>query len=146
VTYIGAGDLISGNPRDRILAGAFEALVGAIALDRGDEAAAAFVHRFLARDLEPVAGSVDRANPKGQLQELAQEVAKATPAYEVVEESGPPHARHFEIAVLVNGQRLATGEGRSKRDAEQEAARRALVLVANGEIALGDIGEPGVGE
>lgn len=144
--YIGAGDLVSDNPRDRILAGAFEALVGAIALDRGDEAAAAFVHRFLDRDLDPVAGSVEGANPKGQLQELVQEVVRVTPTYAVVAESGPDHARIFEMAVLVAGHRIATGTGRSKRDAEQEAARHALALVANGEVALADITPPGVGQ
>lgn len=124
--YLGHGEHITASSRDRMLAGAFEALVGAIGLDRGIRAAKRFLRPFLARDVEAMAAHERGANPKGELQELLQERYRMSPAYHTVAVAGPAHDRTFSIEVAVGGRPLATGTGRSKREAQQNAARAAL--------------------
>ena len=65
-------------------------------------------------------------DPKSRLQEIAQERVKVTPTYELVAQSGPDHDKTFVIGVALGGDRVATGEGRSKQEAEQDAAQKAL--------------------
>jgi ribonuclease III len=70
------------------------------------------------------------ANPKGRLQEVLQEQALDAPEYETVAAEGPDHARQFTVAVRVQGEQLGIGRGRSKREAQQAAAREALIALA----------------
>ena len=124
--YLAQSEKISASNRDRILSGAFEALIGAIALDSGIEAAALFVNRFLERD---AAGALDddwAANPKGRLQEVVQDRFREPPLYQIIDETGPDHARTFTAEVIVNGLSAGVGAGESKRLAEQAAAGQAL--------------------
>ena len=123
---LGHGEKITAGARDRMLAGAFEALVGAIAIDRGQPAATRFVHRFLLRDIDPVVAELDQANPKGRLQEICQDRWRVSPEYQVLATDGPAHDRLFSVEVRVNGEAVGVGSGRSKRLAEEEAARVAL--------------------
>jgi ribonuclease-3 len=110
----------------RVLAGAFEALLGALYLDQGLEAARTFLLGLLERDGAGIIRTRQSTNYKGRLQELLQQRAQTTPLYRIVRESGPPHNRHFIIDVVHQGERLGRGSGPSKRIAEQAAARDAL--------------------
>lgn len=115
-----------GYVRDRILAGAFEAVVGAMYLDQGIEPAADFLRRLLDEDAARIIDTSQQTNYKGRLQELIQERSRMTPTYRTVETTGPAHDRHFVVDVVLQGEVLGTGGGASKRAAQQEAARIAL--------------------
>lgn len=134
--YLGSGERITEGARDRMLAGAFEALIGAIALDSGLDAAHRFVLRFVDRDLAEVMARREHANPKGQLQELLQDRFRVGPTYRIVRLEGPDHARLFTAEARLFDQALGQGEGSSKRDAEQAAAENALqrILADSGEM------------
>lgn len=129
---VGHGEKPGPGARDRMLAGAFEALIGAIALDQGDAAAEAFVAEFLEREIgggesEPEGA----ANPKGDLQMALQALHRASPTYRVAATEGPDHERVFTVDVVFRGETLGTGRGGSKREAEQRAAEAALVTLAD---------------
>ncbi len=129
--YLGHGERVTEGARDRMLAGAFEALVGAIARDRGMREAKRFVLRFLVREVETVAAQeADVANPKGHLQELLQDRYRLGPTYQTRLTEGPAHERVFTVEVSFRDEVLGVGVGGSKRDAEQAAARVALALLA----------------
>lgn len=134
--YLGTGETITNSVRDRILAGTMEAIIGAIYLDQGRDAAAAFINSFL----DSHDGSFDMdeaiANPKGRLQEVVQERKLDQPVYEIVSEDGPDHARVFTVEVFVNDNLVGTGTGRSKREAQQVAARQALIAIDENESLL----------
>jgi ribonuclease-3 len=129
--YLAQGERISESTRDRMLAGAFEALIGAITLDQGIEAAQRFVLRFLEADAETALAEGLAANPKGRLQELLQELYRQPPVYAIVHEEGPAHAKLFTAAVMIHNEELGRGVGGSKRDAEQAAAAAALERLAH---------------
>lgn len=119
-------ELHGGRERPSALADAYEAVLGAIFLDGGFEAAREVILRqfqntFGAVNVIPV---VD--NPKGELQEFLQETSLESPVYHVVSATGPDHDRVFECTVHHGGVELARGRGRSKKAAESEAAREAL--------------------
>jgi ribonuclease-3 len=144
--YLGMGEKVTEGARDRILAGAFEALVGGVWIDRGREVAEALVLRFLRRDLDSILSEEEEANPKGRLQEIAQERGSPTPEYVTIASEGPDHARQFTVAVEIDGERKGEGRGRSKREAQQHAAREALRTLAMDESnALGVIGSRNTG-
>jgi ribonuclease-3 len=124
--YLGQGERVTEGARDRMLAGAFEAIVGAVALDRGITGARKFVLRFLRRDRDAILAGHEHANPKGRLQELLQERFRAAPSYRITSAEGPAHARRFTAEVLLNREVLGSGSGTSKREAEQAAARMAI--------------------
>jgi ribonuclease-3 len=124
--FLGQGERVTEGARDRMLAGAFEALVGAIAVDRGIREARRFLLGFLRRDRERILAEHETANPKGRLQEVMQERYRIPPAYRIINIEGPAHARTFTAEVSLAGQPLATGTGISKREAEQAAASAAL--------------------
>src|SRR5262249_47685011 len=124
--YLGQGERVTEGARDRMLAGAFEALVGAIALDRGMREARRFLRRFLRRDRDRILAAHESANPKRRLQEVLQERFRLARAYRILGIEGPAHARVFTAEVTLAGRPLATGIGVSKRDAEQAAASAAL--------------------
>jgi ribonuclease-3 len=124
--FLGQGERVTAGVRDRMLAGAFEAVIAAITLDQGLDAARTFLNRFLDRDVPALPHEEDLANPKGRLQELIQNRYRIGPAYRTIKVEGPDHSRTFTAEVLVHGRSLGTGQGGSKRDAEQAAAQMAL--------------------
>lgn len=131
--YLGTGERVSEGIRDRMLAGAFEALVGAIHIDQGRDAATAFVMQFLRRDITSLFATDQELNPKGRLQEVMQERSGIAPDYVTIAEEGPDHARYFTVAVVLDGQHIGVGSGASKRAAQQGAARQALISLRDEE-------------
>jgi ribonuclease III len=114
-----------------VLADAVEAVVAAVYLAGGIEAARALVGE-ITRGVLDGAASLGARDPKSALQERVQAEGSAAPHYRVVGSSGPPHEPTFEVEVLVGDQVLARGEGRSKRLAERDAATRALEALERG--------------
>ncbi len=127
--YLGTGERVTESLRDRMLAGAYEALVGAVYLDQGRTAAERFVLSFLDRDGQSIRMSELDANPKGRLQEILQDRAAPAPDYVMIAAEGPDHARQFTEAVIIDGAQMGVGTGRSKRVAQQEAARQAILAL-----------------
>ena len=115
-----------GRSRPTNLSHAYESVVGAIFLDGGLNAARKFVRTSLGPELEAMTERAFPIDPKSRLQELSQSRYQSPPHYRLVQADGPDHARHFTIEVLVNGSVRGRGSGRSKQDAEKEAARAAL--------------------
>jgi ribonuclease-3 len=115
-----------GRARASTLADAFEAVLGAIFLDGGFEAAHGFVLREFSAKFGELGVLPGIENPKGELQELLQSKSPTAPEYELVSASGADHDRDFECAVLHAGVELARGRGKSKKAAESEAALAAL--------------------
>jgi len=111
---------------ERVLAGAFEAVLAAIYLDGGLRRARSFVLRALRPWLEDIDGSDPVTDWKSELQEVAQARGLSVPTYRVVDETGAAHEKRFRVAVSVGDRDLAEGEGSSKRRAHQRAAKRAL--------------------
>ena len=124
---MGRGEEASGG-RDRAstLGDSFEALVGGIYLDGGLKAAKNFILKVADDNLEAVAAEPEEINPKGKLQEILQAVAPSAPVYELLEESGPEHLKHFRCRVVWEGINLGEGSGHSKKEAEVSAADKAL--------------------
>lgn len=124
---LGKGELVSGGrERISILADSFEAIIGAIYLDGGFVAAAAFVLTQLKEHLVLVETGDYVKDYKTLLQEVVQRNNDSRINYEILAERGPDHDKIFEIAVLINGSQLGTGHGKSKKEAEQQAAKQAL--------------------
>ncbi|MCX6874643.1 MAG: ribonuclease III [Verrucomicrobia bacterium] len=124
---LGKGEESSGGRRrPSTLADAFEALIGAVYLDGGSAAARELVLRLFQSEIGGMAASPEERNPKGVLQECLQALHPQAPAYRILGESGPDHRRVFLAEVSWRGQVLATGKGRSKKDAETRAASEAL--------------------
>ncbi len=119
-------DLSGGRDRLSALADTFEALLGAIFLDGGFEAARAFILRQFLAAFGQLSAIPILENPKGELQEFLQSVSSEPPRYHVVSVSGPDHDRSFECTVHHAGVELARGSGKSKKAAESEAALAAL--------------------
>jgi ribonuclease-3 len=115
-----------GREKPALLADALEAVVAAVYLDGGLEAARGFVRRaVVAGALEAEAASPGRSDHKSALQELLQAEGRGPAEYRVIEESGPDHRKTFRIEVRASGV-SATGTGRTKKEAEQDAARSVL--------------------
>ncbi|MDZ4287588.1 MAG: ribonuclease III [Prosthecobacter sp.] len=119
-------DQSGGRERDSSLADVLEAIAGAIYLDGGMAAATDFVDRLFSAVLEDIVSVPAEQNPKGHLQELLQSAGDQPPTYSIVQESGPDHAKSFEATVNWQGTTLGRGLGKSKKEAEVEAARCAL--------------------
>ena len=119
-----------GRNRDPLLAAAFEALLGAISLDRGLDAVRQVLLPLLEEEAQRVISAGRLKDDKSLLQELAQAHLGITPSYRVVAEEGPAHHRRYTIEVLFGSNVAGQGQGRNKQDAEQKAAR--LALEANG--------------
>lgn len=127
---LGRGESATGGrDRDSILADAFEALVGAIYLDAGLEQA----RRFILRELEPEVATAregrHRIDYKTRLQEHLQRHSPEYPIYRLLSEEGPDHQKRFLVAVIHREKMMGQGWGRSKKEAEQEAAREALTAL-----------------
>ena len=116
----------TGRARQFLLANALEALIGAIYIDQGYEAAQRFIEKHLLPKIDDIVNNRLWQDGKSAFQEKAQEAEGATPTYAVIRETGPDHDRHFTVGVYVRGNLVAEGSGRSKQDAEQDAARNAL--------------------
>ncbi len=116
-----------GRTKASLLADAFEAVLGAVYLDRGIRSARAFVNRHLGLEMGAVLQAKDVAEDyKTRLQEWAQARWRVTPRYRIVSASGPAHAQEFVAEVLVEDSVIGEGAGRSRKQAEQQAARAAL--------------------
>ncbi|RJX36485.1 MAG: ribonuclease III [Desulfarculus sp.] len=126
-----------GRDKPSLLADALEALVAAVYLDAGLEAARDVVQRLLGEAAQRALGRKPRKDCKTSLQELVQEALHVTPRYELVEAIGPDHAKTFTVNLLIGERRLAAGSGRSKKEAEQEAARLGLERWASGDTGIG---------
>ena len=128
---LGRGEeLGGGRERASILADATESVFAAVYLDGGMEAASALIHRVLLDKEREEVVEERRRDYKTQLQELVQRKSGSTLSYEMIGATGPDHAKIFEAAVLLNGEPLSAGTGRSKKEAEQTAARAALEKLA----------------
>lgn len=125
-------ELSGGRDKQSALADAFEALVGAIFLDGGYEAANAFVKRCYLDSFGELTDLPNLDNPKGELQELLQVGAAEPPRYEIIAITGPDHDRGFECAVYHRNRLLGSGKGKSKKTAESAAALAALITLKNG--------------
>ncbi len=115
-----------GRARVSILADAFEAVIGAIYLDQGYEASKEFISRTLVPKLPEIVQEGLWIDAKSRLQEKAQDVLGVTPCYATVSEEGPDHDKKFVIAAMLGQNEIGRGSGKSKQDAEQEAARAGL--------------------
>jgi ribonuclease-3 len=126
-----------GRQRLSILADAFEAVVGAVYLDQGFEAAREFIERWLLRESRVIAADKRHTNYKSHLQEYVQGAFRTHPVYRIRSEMGPDHSKQFNVEVMVGKRVLGQGKGRNKKEAEQSAARDALerVEVAHAERA-----------
>lgn len=112
--------------RQIILANAIEAVIGAIYLDQGLEAASKFIKRAVLSKLPHIIEYGLYVDAKSRFQELVQEALAITPTYRVMKEHGPDHAKHFRVGVYVREVLIAEGEGDSKQDAQMSAASAAL--------------------
>lgn len=119
-------DIHGGRERLSTLADTYEALLGALLLDGGFDAARQFILRQFAAAFDGLTVLPTIENPKGELQELLQAVSPEAPQYQVSSVTGPDHDRLFECTVHHRGEELARGQGKSKKAAESEAALAAL--------------------
>ncbi len=118
----------TGRARQIILANAFEAMIGALYLDSGYVAARDFIGSQLFHKTDDVVANRLWQDAKSKLQEVSQELLGFTPTYEMVNQSGPDHDKKFVVAAHLGAERVATGEGKSKQEAEQAAAEKALAV------------------
>lgn len=126
--FLSKGEEGSGGRHNQyILANTFEALLGALYLDQGYAVAATFVHQHLIPKLDTIIEQQLYKDPKSNLQEKSQDELSITPTYRVLSEEGPDHNKIFTVGVYAGSKLLATGSGRSKQLAEQQAASQALV-------------------
>lgn len=109
-----------------ILADCFEAVIGAIYLDQGYEAARAFIAKWILVKIDKILEDGSWRDPKSYLQELAQHNDGATPTYKVLDEEGPDHDKTFTVGVFVAGAKKGEGAGHSKQEAEGKAAAEAV--------------------
>ena len=121
-----------GRHRESNLAAAFEALVGAVFLDQGADAARAFILEFLSEDMEEAQKGGPPTDPKSQLQEMVQAGGGEPPQYRVVSLKGPDHSKTFAVEVLVDSRVLGVGSGKRKLNAEREAASKAIEALRSG--------------
>lgn len=116
----------TGRARQIILANAFEAILGAVYLDQGFEAAEAFVAKNLYPKIDYVLKNRTWQDAKSQFQEVAQDKKSVTPTYKTLSETGPDHDKQFTVGVFLADKEVARGDGKSKQEAEQAAAQAAL--------------------
>lgn len=115
-----------GRARQYILANTTEAIIGALYIDQGYDASKEFILNHIAPLSDEIIASGAWIDSKSLFQEKAQEHTGQTPVYKTIRESGPDHDKSFMVGVYVGNDLLGTGEGRSKQDAEQEAAQAGL--------------------
>lgn len=116
----------TGRARQYILADTYEAFIGAVRLDQGYDAAKDFISNNLFKFLDEVMEKRLWQDGKSHFQEAAQERVSVTPSYRTLQEIGPDHDKRFVVGVFLNDELVAEGEGKSKQEAEQEAAQKGL--------------------
>lgn len=134
-TKMSLGDLVlinwgeektGGRSRHSILADTFEAVIGAIYLDKGLEVAANLIKTYLLNDLKKIMKTELYKNHKSTLLEYTQSIGNGMPVYKVIDETGPDHAKNFLVEVYINNEKMGEGQGGTKKIAEQEAAKEAI--------------------
>lgn len=115
-----------GRARQYILANALEAIIGAIYMDSGYEKACDFILKYIAPKTAQIVEEELWVDAKSKFQEKAQDIESVTPAYKTIKETGPDHDKKFTVGVFLGSELVSEGEGESKQDAEQSAARHAL--------------------
>ena len=115
-----------GRERDSIISDVMEALIGALYLDGGFEAAKSYIHRFILSDLE---NKILFYDSKTILQEMVQTMPGALLTYELTGEKGPDHDKEFQVKALIDGKEAGSGSGRTKKAAEQQAAYQAILFL-----------------
>ena len=116
----------NGKARQYILANTYEALIGALYLDQGYSAAEKFISKTILPKTDEIVNKKLWRDAKSLVQEKAQEFVSVTPAYKVLQESGPDHDKHFTVGIYFGKELIASGRGKSKQEAEQKAAENAL--------------------
>lgn len=116
----------NGKARDYILANSFESFIGALYLDQGFKVCEKFIEQYLLCKLPHILENKEFEDAKSRFQEMAQEKESTTPNYKSLQEWGPDHAKNFKIGVFLEQVLVAEGEGSSKQEAEENAARNAL--------------------
>ncbi len=132
---LGKGEVQSnGGQKPRLLASCYEALIGAIYLDSSFDTVKEIIHREFYHSILKLNGESFDSDYKTRLQEKLQDEHKETPLYEVINEKGPAHDKTFEVQITFKGKKMSTGEGKSKKVAEQSAAKSALEKIEQGEL------------
>ncbi|MSU56409.1 MAG: ribonuclease III, partial [Candidatus Taylorbacteria bacterium] len=116
----------TGRARQVILANVIEAFIGALYLDQGYDKTKEFVSKYVFKLVDDIVSKKMWLDAKSHFQEKAQEVVGVTPSYEMVKQIGPDHDKQFTVAVFLGKERVAEGEGKSKQEAEQSAAKAGL--------------------
>jgi ribonuclease III len=124
-------EMTGGREKEYLLANALEAVLGAIYLDQGYDAAKIFVIKHLTPKIEDIVKYRLDIDPKTKLQERSQRILKRTPSYKVIGEEGPDHEKIFTVVVKMNGKIYGKGEGANKQKAEENAAIEALEKLEN---------------
>ncbi|OQX91999.1 MAG: ribonuclease III [candidate division Zixibacteria bacterium 4484_95] len=122
-----------GRLKPSITADAFEALIGAIYLDGGYKAVDKMVKKYILNDYLSILEDEKLYNYKGELLEFLQARGVGMPYYKVDDQTGPDHDKIFYVGVYTDGEKLGEGMGKSKKEAEQKAARRALIKIKTGQ-------------
>jgi ribonuclease-3 len=123
-------DQTGGRNKDSLLADCLEALIAAVYLDAGKDAAESLIIRLFEEVIKKTSASGGSLDYKTELQERCQEQLKQLPEYRIVSETGPDHQKQFEMEVWIKGQLAGRGIGKSKKEAEQRAAREALAMLS----------------
>ena len=121
----------NGRKNESILANTFEAFIGALFLDQGIEAVKLFLNQTIVPKIEEFVQKKVFKDPKSLLQEYIQSKKQNSPVYKVLHEEGPAHAKTFTIGVFVEDEQVGTGVGKSKQEAEEQAAQQALEKINN---------------
>lgn len=116
----------TGRARQYILANTLEAIIGAIYLDGGYEAAKDFIFRYITPMTQKIVEEELWIDAKSKFQEKAQDIVGITPSYKTLKETGPDHDKKFTVGVFLANDLVSEGFGESKQDAEQSAARKAI--------------------
>ncbi len=119
-----------GRNRSSILEDTLEAIIAALYIDGGLDAARRFINEWIIDNMDELTGSKQDFNYKSQLLEHIQGIGLSSPVYRVISEVGPDHRKRFEIEVLLDDEVLGIGTGKSKKDAQQQAARAAVERLA----------------
>ena len=132
----------SSRARAVILADCFEAVIGAIYLDQGYDAAKAFIEKHIVTKIDKIIEEGSWRDPKSYLQELSQHIDAATPVYHLIDESGPDHDKTFVVGVYIGKQLKGHGSGHSKQEAEGNAAAEAVKLYLKADPSLQYVATP----
>jgi len=118
-----------GRNNPSILEDVIESLIGALYCDGGYDVANSFFTNFILPNAQEIISEDQLKDAKSTLQEKVQSRGYVSPLYKTIQESGPDHAKTFEVAVIINNEEITTGSGKSKQEAEQEAAKKAIELI-----------------